>query len=574
MTRTPSARVVALLAVAFAATPAAAAAPTDDVLRVAPPDAALVLLVRDARGHADAVAGSPFAAWFPASALGKQLLAAGDVRRLREAAAPVLVALGVTPEELLNNVFGDAVAFAYTPAAPADPAGERALLLVRPRKPETLAKLIDRLNEIQTGNGEVKAVVRREHLGEPYFERQKAGGGAEFYAFRGPVFAYSGSEADVRAVVGRDKTAPPVADKAPELAAKMARLGVADALAVLLVNPRPFDAEFRAKTAAAKPDEEPFLRQFAEAWAALDAAALYVAVGADAEVGVALDFRPTALPQTARAWLTGDRPASALWPAVPADALVAVAARFRAADLLDTVRAVLPVRGKAALDASLADTLGPVVGRDRLPLVLDALGPDWALWLEPPVAGSGPLPAAVGVVRVKAAGPRAKETQRAMERAVGFGFQAARVAYNATHADQIELLETPDGDAVVTSLVGAKAFPPGVQPAFAFKAGYLVVASTSAAVERFRPPTGDAKGGEAVAARVSGPAIREYVRTHRDAIAEMLAAAGRGEKADVAKQFDQFAAVLEPVERMEILIRGSESGVRVAVRVKLVKPLK
>ena len=51
---------------------------------------------------------------------------------------------GQYPDDLLADVFGDAVAFAYTPAPPDDPKGERALFLVHPRKPETLAKLVER----------------------------------------------------------------------------------------------------------------------------------------------------------------------------------------------------------------------------------------------------------------------------------------------------------------------------------------------------------------------------------------------------------------------------------------------
>ena len=87
------------------------------------------------------------------------------------------------------------------------------------------------------------------------------------------MFAFSSSEADIKGVIDRDKAAPTLAEKTPELLERMKRLGVAEAAGVILVNPRPLDAEMKARVAAAKPDEKRFLAHFAEVWAALDAAA-------------------------------------------------------------------------------------------------------------------------------------------------------------------------------------------------------------------------------------------------------------------------------------------------------------
>ena len=39
-------------------------------------------------------------------------------------------------------------------------------------------------------------------------------------------------------------------------------------------------------------------------------------------------------------------------------------------------------------------------------------------------------------------------------------------------------------------LANDKAYPPGLQPAFALKGGYLVLASSPEAIRRFTPPTG------------------------------------------------------------------------------------
>src|SRR5262249_33758248 len=153
----------------------------------------------------------------------------------------------------------------------------------RPRKPDLLAKVVDRLNELQTNSKELKALVTHKHEGETYYERQKPEGPSDFYCFRDGVFAFSASESEIKAVIDRDKTS--AKDKIPELVARMTKLGVADAAAVLLVNPRPLDAELAAKVKNAKPEEKGFLTKFAEVWSATEAAALYFSLDTGAEAG-------------------------------------------------------------------------------------------------------------------------------------------------------------------------------------------------------------------------------------------------------------------------------------------------
>ena len=560
------------VALALVAVSPAQASPRDEALRVAPPDAALVLVVQDARAHIRDLAESPFAAWFPTSALGKQLFATADLKQFQDFAAPVFAELGVTPDDILNDILGDAIVFAFTPAPADKPKDERAVLLIRPRKPETLTKLLDRLNAMQKKSGEVKDIVRREHNGQTYYERQKPGDGSEFYCFRGGVFAYSTTEPDIKAVLDRDRTAAPLAEKAPELTAKLTKLGVADALAVVLVNPRPLDAEVKAKAAAAKPDDRAFLQRFGEVWAALETAAVYLLVDKGLEVGVSLRFRPDALPAGTQTWLTGSRTPTAIWAAIPPDALFAVAGRFRAADLIEAVGSLVPDKGKNPLKAVLEQFVGPVVGKDKLPVVLNALGPDWAIWAAAPAGGAGPLPVVVAAVQVSGENP---EAARVLIDAVDYGFRTARVAYNAGHTDQIELRETKAGDVVIRSLVNDKAFPPGFRPSFAMKGGYLLLASSPDAIAAFQPPTGKSEpGAEVPLARFSASVTRVYLQAHRIQVAKLLADAGQADEKDLLKQLDQIIAVLEPLDRVEVVTRGDADGMRLAVRVQFVKPLK
>jgi hypothetical protein len=551
MLRTSSAFVLLLVSVF-----PVAAAPRDELLRVAPPDAALLVLVQNGREHIKQLDASPFAKWLPQSALGKQLLAGADLKQAKAGLEPLFAALGIKPEELISDVLGDAAAFAYTPAPNGEANGERAVLLIRPGKPETLARLIAKLNEIQTANGEVKSVTARKHRGEEYFERQKPSGPSDFYCFRGGVFAFSSSEADVRSVIDREKD-----EAKPVLAARIEKLGAADSLVVALINPRHFDRDLAAKLADAKPAEKAFLERFHEAWLALDSAAVHLALNADLELGVSIQFQPGKTPAFAKGWLTGSRETAAIWSAIPNDALVAFAGKFRASELVEALSAA---NAPMSLKAAAEQVLGPVFGKDKLPQVLAALGPQWALWAEPPKDGFLPVVAAAVQVEGKAA-------EKALDRGLSYGFNALRIAYNAGHTDQIELVETDDG---ITSLVNEKGFPPGFQPSYAFKHGYLLIAGSPRIIKRFEVPKPAAARGEAVIARISAVAIRSYLQTHGEAMAKFLAAKGQGGEQDLVKQFQQAAALLELADRIELATRGDDTGLRVTARLRLAKPLK
>jgi hypothetical protein len=561
----------------FAAGPALAG-PRDDLLRVTPADAAVVVVVQNARDHHRALANSPFGRWFPSTEIGKKILGSPGVAQFRETAGVILRELGTTPGELVDDVLGDAAAFAFSPGPPGRPKDERAVILVRPRRPETLRRVLDRVKEIQSKSGELASVERKEHAGSEYFERRKTAGPSEFYCFRGDVFAFSSSEVDIKAVIDRDRVAPPAAEKAPELLGRLERLGVADAAAVVLINPRPLDAEVKARVEAAKPEEKRFLARFAEAWAALDAAAVYLRLDTDLEIGVSLRFEPTRLPADLAAWLTGTGAASSL--VIPNDALVGVAGHARASDVVDLVASVAPVdAGKPGVKEFLGQTLGAVVGRDNVPAVLSALGPDWAAWLEPPATGAF-LPTAVAAVAIGGEGPARERAEKALTEGISSGFQFLKFAYNLNHADhQIELKVEKDAatGVVITSLVNEKGFPPGFRPSFAVLKNHLVLATSPDAVRRFDPQRAGPRGagGDRTLARLNGTAVREYLKTHGAAVANFLAGAGvAADEKQTREKIETLTEALELLDSAELVRRPRQDGLQLVLKVKTAKPLK
>jgi hypothetical protein len=449
----------------FATDVATAASPRDEVLRVAPADTAIFILVQNARDHYHNLSESPFVQWFPTTTIGKQLFASADLKQLRESGAMIFSELGTTPTALIEDVLGEAAAFAFSPAPPDRPNDERALILIRPRKPEVLAKLIEKMNSLQTRSGELKGIVQKEHAGAIYHERQKPGSGSEFYCFRGDVFAFSSVESEIKAFIDREKATAPVSEKTPELLGRMMKLGIANAAGVILINPRALDVEMKAKVAGAKPDEKQFLSRFTEVWSALDSAAIYLSLDKNLELGVSVRFHPGKLPADVKKWLTGPRNVTTAECLIPNGALFGFAGQVRATELIEMIASLVPREpGKPDVKAWIALVLGPIVGRDKLPLVLDTLGPNWAVWAEPPTK-DGILPTFVAAVEINGEGETRAKAEKALLQAIEFGFQTARVAYNTKHADQIEVKQEKDprNGATITTLVNNK-FPPGFSP--------------------------------------------------------------------------------------------------------------
>jgi hypothetical protein len=564
-------RVVAIAVVLLAAMPLQAG-PRDELLRVAPPDAALVVVVQNAREHVHALAESPFADWFPTTAVGKKFIGSGELKQLREAADNVLPALGTTPAELFKDVLGDAVAFAYSPAPTDRPDDERAVILVRPAKPETLAKIVARVNEIQTKNGEVKEIVRRTHGGAEYFERRKPQG-AEFYCFRNGVFAFSSNEADIKDVLTRDEKEPK--DAVSPWVTRMRQLAVADASVVLLVNPRPLDAELKIKVQAAAPSDQPLLRRVAQAWAGLEFLAVSVSLDRNLELGLSLRFHPDKLPADLKKWLVGPQDAGTAFSLVPTNALFGVAGHAKAAELIDLVASLVPTSpDKPGIKEWIAQKFGAIVGRNHLPIVLDSLGPNWAVWGEPPEKGAF-LPTLVAAVEVTGKGEAKVAVEKALGQAATFAFQTFLFSYNARHTDQIELKTETVAVGTITSLVNEKGFPPGFQPSFALTGGYFVLASSPDAIRRFTPPVAvPGEKGTVTLARLSGTGCRAYLAAHREPLVKFLAGLGVGDEKTLSEHLSGFSDVLELVDSAALSRHDVENGLRLVLTVKPTRSLK
>jgi hypothetical protein len=539
---------------------AAVAAPADGLLRLVPPESTFCVVLQDLRTHVRAVSGSPFGQWFADSVVGGRFRDGPDADKVKQAAKFFQDTVGVSAEELLDDVFGDAVVFAYQSGPAGRPADEAGLILIRPRKPDVLARLVGRLNDLQrTATGEVNAVREAAHRGQSYTVREKAAGSPEYYLIRDGVFAFTGQERALTALIDRavDGSGESVVE------AGLRKLGAADKAVCVWLNPRGLDADLRTKAAATDdPNERAFLSQFLKLWAATDGLAATLHPDRGLELGVSAAVRRTDVPPELAAVLFPPAGGSAALAAAPADAMLAIGGRVAVPKLLDAVGSFLPGDGQKALRAAIDDGLGPVVGRDKLPAVARGFGPDWAAWVAPPATGW--VPRAATVVRLAD-----DDTSATVARALDLGFQLVRVAYNQAHPDQIDGREEQQDGVTVRYLANDAGFPAGFRPCFAVKGGYLIVATAPAVVAGFAPPHGDARQGPP--ARLSLRGVREYVTRHRDEIAK----ATGGPKAEAtADGLAKLAAVLEAIDRAELRYDAGDGRVSLTLRVELAKPLR
>lgn len=554
------------------------AGPPDDVLRMVPADSTLCVLVRDLRGHSARVLESPFADWFPKSALGKAVLAHDGLKKLRETEKTISEHLGLTAQDIRDDILGDAVAFAYTAGQGGKADAEVGVLIGKARKPDTLAKLIRNLNDVQTKAGELKQVRERTHLGLTYQEREKVNGSKEFYFTRDDgLFAYSAQESGIRSVLfmdGRVKERDGVPN--PLFLTVHNRLGVDAAAAVLLFNPRTFDAELAAKAkASADPNEKSFLTQFGKLWAATDAVGVSLALDRDAELAVNLAFDKAKVPAELRPLLEADGGSTALWSVVPKDALVAVAGRFDLAKSAQAFQSFLSDDSKDGLKKLTAEGVAPVIGKDTLPKLLTNLGPDWGLWVTPPVSGDkSHLPVATFALRVRAAGSTDTSVGDAILSGLDFVSQLFRVEYNKGHDDQFTLGDEKHDGGTVKFLKNDKALPTGVRPAYGLRGDFLVLASHPDAVKRFTPPAADAKVTNAPLVRVSGKAITGYLKAHRTGLSEPLGNWAGEKPAAIEQKLTEFTTVLELFDRVELHHSSDAGRTKLALRVTPTEPLK
>lgn len=558
MTRRPY--LVPLFTLVLTATGTLAASPRDELLRLVPEDVGFCLVVQDLRGQAATLRQSAFFKQLQNSHLGEAVTASPEFRKLLNTEKQLQEHLGVDFAQLRDDILGDAVVLAYQPGPPGQPDQEQGLLLVRVGKPELLDRLLERINTIQKQSGELKEVEEREHAGKRYRRRVKVKEGEEFVYRNGPVLAFSSREVMVRRIIDLDNTAAAADKKVPPTARQLQSLGADHGFLSLWVNPRAFDADLNHKAEAATGAEAAFLARFQVYWKALDGVAVYTGAGEKPELNIAMRTNPLALPQPAmKLFLEGSRQ-SALWAGFPEDALLAVGGRLDLAAFLEVVGEFLTEDARRTLKAGL-DRAGQVVLRRNLTTdVLPLMGPDWGFCImAPPAEDKGWFPHVTAGLRMQP-GDKQPPADKAILTAIHAFLPWGVLDYNLKHTQQV-LLRSVNEDKVELKYLTSDDFPPGMQPSLGLKDGYLVLASSPAAFQRFQArPAGVFSSGDVPLLRISLRGLRSYLKDRREALMAYSMQKNQLTEAEANQRMDRVLAGLELFDRLELTQRFSLSG--------------
>lgn len=521
-----------------------AADPLGETLALVPPDPAIVLVIRDARRHAESLAASPFAAHLKGNP--GTVAASRQFAVLSAGASFLSSVLGVSPREFLDDVVGDAVVFTYTPATGGAP--EVGAITLKPRNPATLRRLVAKLNELQTASGEVVKIESVEHAGKRYTARRKPSGQADYLAERGGVHLFTPHEPTARDFLTRAHGSP--------LAARLNSVGVGDALVVALLQPRAFDAELESRRESpGDPGEGAFLAQFNRIWRALDAIAVSVTPGDGLDFALAATYRADALPDELR-----DLKARAGDSEVPpAGAMLTANVRVSVPKLIRLGKSFLAADAREQFDAWLEGGVGPAVGRDRLPKLLAALGPNASFAALPPPDGAWVPAWRLAVDLSETDG----EARAAARDGLGVLSQFLRYDYNTKHKDQLSIRAA---GGVVTAT--AEGLPAGVAPSYAVGGDRVVVASRPELVAAGQ------SGGERPLMRADAAAVRSYLRGQRERLAAWLAATNGKPVDESARELDAVIAALESLRGLELRSESRPGVARVTLSVAFAEPLR
>jgi Protein of unknown function (DUF3352) len=523
-------------------------------------------VIQDLRGHSEAFLQSPFAKKLWESPIGAAIANAPERKKLLDFEEQLRQGLNVSWAQLRDDIFGDAVVFAYRPGGPGQEKQEMVIMLVHARDAKRLAEVTERFNQIQKQSGDLKEMEVRAYRGVEYVRRVESR--AEKFAYlHGPLLAFSNREEVIRKII--DLSQKPTEQESVVLK-QLRRLGADQALAALWINPRAFDASFEQKAKQLHDAEASLFETVRAHWKAVDGIALSAAVKkSEVELALTVSADSKSLPEPARAAFLGESRPSDLWATFPENALLAVAGRLDAAAWNDFFSALLPADKRKEVREAANRFIAPALGKNLSKEVLPLLGPDWGMCVLAPPAGSKHwFPDTVWALRIQPDG-----LDRPLVNALNSLAFLAMFAYNSNHSDQITFhsLEKMEG----SYLANDEQFPAGFRPAFALKEGFLIIASSPEAIGRFTPRVGapGRPAGEVPLFRMSLKDLAQYLHDYQTTLAEYSAKKNQIPQEECKHKLEALAQVCQLFNRIDLFQRSESGKLSLMLRLQTVEPL-
>ena len=390
------------------------ARPADALLRLVPPDAAVVVTVEGLRDQVRAFTRSRLAADLWQLPAVRAWLDSEKYQQFEQSRAQIEAVLGANLTDLRDELLGDAVVLALRlpPEGPADASLARGLLLFRARNQSLLERLIGLVNTTQKDSGELLEVGDRQRAGMTYHVREfpaAAGRPTESYvSYPDGTFAFSNSELLIHAVIDRKTPARAAQNASREGAGASAvndsgakiELGLGDlpklrsvqhrlperALARLFIDPRPLGRLLAAAPRPAKPSDARLMALLERYLAAVDyAGAALVWTERSIVVHTAETLDSSRLDPWLRRWAGDTRRLDPALERVPSTALALLSAHVDAPALYDALSGIVPDEDQPKLANIEIVLTGLLLGQDlRRTRILPRLGPGVLAYLDFP----------------------------------------------------------------------------------------------------------------------------------------------------------------------------------------------
>ena len=119
------------------------------------------------------------------------------------------------------------------------------------------------------------------------------------------------------------------------------------------------------------------------------------------------------------------------------------------------------------------------------------------------------------------------------------------------------------------------ALPPGVQPAYALREGFLLVSSSPEWIRRFAAPTArSAPDAPAPLLRVSFKAWRGYIQSQRPLLAKAIAQKENLTEKAAAEQLISAVEILEFLDQLDVRLTTARGQAIVSIVLRPAQPLK
>jgi hypothetical protein len=555
-----------------------AASPPDELLRLVPDDVGFCVVLRDLRGHAANFQKSPFVAQFQKSPLAKPFEQSPDLKKLLFLDEILEKKLGVNAAKLLDEIFGDAVVFAYRPGPPDHPEAEQGLFLLKASNEKTLSVLIEKLNAEQMNSGDVKKIENCIYQGQTYYRRVEAKG-ENFYWQRGSVLAVSTQESILRQAIDRDRSSQTPVEGA--LLQQLRQLKADKQFITLWINPSAFQEEIKRKSEG-KLENATALRTFLTYWHCLEGITLSLDMQEDLELKLGVRIKPDRLPESGRLAFAEIGKTTELWKRMPADALFAAAGRIDALAFVDLVADFLTPEMRQAARLKMERSINAVLDKDLLKDILPFVGPEWGFYVAaPPKEETNWFPQVLFACQVRP-GDKSPPVDQTLLSALTSLAQIGIIAYNNQPDVEKEgplYLKSVVLDKIpIKYITGSKHFPPGLQPAFALHEGYLLLASSPESIRKFADSSNKAqtnpKSEEMPIMRVSFKETSRFLKDRREPLIAFLAEKNQLSKEEVAERLNSLVSVFDVLDQLTVTQMKSERQAILALRLKTIKPLK